>query len=110
MSIDAIAALSAAQAAATAAPHAATQAAAPQTAAPQPPGQDFGSMLLANVMHADASVQAAESAVQAFAVDGQAPPHQVMLALEEARMSLHFALQVRNRLVEGYQELMRMQL
>ncbi|WP_205757435.1 flagellar hook-basal body complex protein FliE [Lysobacter enzymogenes] len=104
MSIDAIAALSAAQA----------TAAAPQTAAPAaaPPaaGQDFGSMLLANVMHADASVQAAESAVQAFALDGQAPPHQVMLALEEARMSLHFALQVRNRLVEGYQELMRMQL
>lgn len=105
MSIDAIAALSAAQAAA-----AAPQAAAAQTAAPQAAGQDFGSMLLANVMHADASVQAAESAVQAFALDGQAPPHQVMLALEEARMSLHFALQVRNRLVEGYQELMRMQL
>lgn len=104
MSIDAIAALSAAQAA-VAAPQAAAPAAAPHAA-----GQDFGSMLLANVMHADASVQAAESAVQAFAVDGQAPPHQVMLALEEARMSLHFALQVRNRLVEGYQELMRMQL
>lgn len=103
MSIDAIAALSAAQAAV-----AAPQAAAP--AAPQAAGQDFGSMLLANVMHADASVQAAESAVQSFALDGQAPPHQVMLALEEARMSLHFALQVRNRLVEGYQELMRMQL
>lgn len=103
MSIDAIAALSAAQAA-SAAPQAA--AAAPSQAA----GTDFGSMLLANVMHADASVQAAESAVQAFALDGQAPPHQVMLALEEARMSLHFALQVRNRLVEGYQELMRMQL
>ncbi|SDZ15978.1 flagellar hook-basal body complex protein FliE [Lysobacter sp. yr284] len=104
MSIDAIAALSAAQAA-VAAPQAAAAAAAPPAA-----GQDFGSMLLANLMHADASVQAAESAVQAFALDGQAPPHQVMLALEEARMSLHFALQVRNRLVEGYQELMRMQL
>lgn len=104
MSIDAIAALSAAQAA-VAAPQAAAAAAAPPAA-----GQDFGSMLLANVMHSDASVQAAESAVQAFALDGQAPPHQVMLALEEARMSLHFALQVRNRLVEGYQELMRMQL
>jgi len=106
VSIDAIAALSAAQISATAI----AAAAAPQAAAPQAAGQSFGSMLLANVMHADASVQAAEQAVQAFAVDGQAPPHQVMLALEEARMSLHFALQVRNRLVEGYQELMRMQL
>ncbi|MGH8080944.1 MAG: flagellar hook-basal body complex protein FliE [Lysobacter sp.] len=103
MSIDALAALMSAQSAGAAAPTLAPPAAAPA-------GQSFGSMLLANVMHADASVQASEKAVESFALDGRTPPHQVMIALEEARMSLHFALQVRNRLVEGYQELMRMQL
>ena len=36
--------------------------------------------------------------------------HQVMLASEEAKMSLQLAIQVRNKLVEGYQELNRMQL
>ncbi|ALN93524.1 flagellar hook-basal body complex protein FliE [Lysobacter gummosus] len=103
MSIDALAALMSAQSAGAVAPSLA-----PATAAP--PAQSFGSMLLANVMHADNSVQAAEKAVESFALDGRTPPHQVMIALEEARMSLHYALQVRNRLVEGYQELMRMQL
>ncbi|TDT50613.1 flagellar hook-basal body complex protein FliE [Fonticella tunisiensis] len=36
--------------------------------------------------------------------------HQVMLATEEAKLSLELAVQVRNKLVEAYQELMRMQL
>lgn len=103
MSLDAIAALMSAQTATAAVPAAAPQAL-------PPTGQSFGSMLLSGVMHTDASIQAAERAVEAFALGGQTPPHQVMLALEEARMSLQFALQVRSRLVEGYQELMRMQL
>lgn len=36
--------------------------------------------------------------------------HQVMLVTEEAKMSLQMAVQVRNKLVEAYQELNRMQL
>lgn len=36
--------------------------------------------------------------------------HEVMLATEEAKMSLQLAVQVRNKLLEAYQELNRMQL
>lgn len=36
--------------------------------------------------------------------------HEVMLATEEAKLSLQMAVQVRNKLVEAYQELNRMQL
>ncbi len=36
--------------------------------------------------------------------------HQVMLATEEAKLSLELAVQVRNKLMEAYQELTRMQL
>ncbi|SHE57045.1 flagellar hook-basal body complex protein FliE [Clostridium fallax] len=36
--------------------------------------------------------------------------HQVMLATEEAKMSLQLAVQVRNKLLEAYQEVNRMQL
>lgn len=36
--------------------------------------------------------------------------HEVMLATEEAKMSLELAVQVRNKLVEAYQELNRMQM
>jgi flagellar hook-basal body complex protein FliE len=35
--------------------------------------------------------------------------HQVMIRLEESKISFQLMLQVRNRLLESYQELMRMQ-
>ena len=36
--------------------------------------------------------------------------HNVMLSSEEAKLSLQFAVQVRNKLLEAYQEINRMQL
>lgn len=72
--------------------------------------ENFSDWLVNGITHVDRSLTHANEAVEAFALDGSAPPHQVMMALEEARMSLQLALQVRARLVEGYQELMRMQL
>ncbi|WP_063909702.1 flagellar hook-basal body complex protein FliE [Burkholderia ubonensis] len=76
------------------------------------PMQDhgFSDWLVAGATRVDHAATLADNAVVRFALDGAVPPHQVMIALEEARMSLQFALQVRARLVEGYQELMRMQL
>ncbi|KGB98691.1 flagellar hook-basal body complex protein FliE [Burkholderia cepacia] len=70
----------------------------------------FGSMLMAGLQSVDRSVSSADAAVTDFALGKDLPPHQVVMALENARMSLQLALQVRTRLVEGYQELMRMQL
>ncbi len=37
------------------------------------------------------------------------PLHRVMLATEEANLSFQLMVEVRNKLLEGYQELMRMQ-
>ena len=36
--------------------------------------------------------------------------HDVMISLEKAKLSFQLALQVRNKLLEGYQEIMRMQI
>ena len=36
--------------------------------------------------------------------------HQVMMSLEKAKTSFELVLQVRNRLLEGYQEILRMQI
>ena len=52
----------------------------------------------------------ADAIVQSFILDDSIAPHRVMYALEQSQLSLQIMLQVRNRLVEGYQEIMRMQL
>ncbi|KWE78460.1 flagellar hook-basal body complex protein FliE [Burkholderia territorii] len=70
----------------------------------------FADWLVSGATRVDQTTRLADDAVARFALDGAVPPHQVMIALEEARMSLQLALQVRSRIVEGYQELMRMQL
>jgi flagellar hook-basal body complex protein FliE len=36
--------------------------------------------------------------------------HQVMISMEEAKMTFQLALQVRNRLLEAYQDVLRMQI
>lgn len=72
--------------------------------------KSFSQMLLDGVDRADQKLKAADSMVTAFALDDSIPPHQVMFALEQAHHSLEALMQVRARLVESYQELMRMQL
>lgn len=46
---------------------------------------------------------------QALLSGQNVPLHKAMLAMEEASVSFHLMLEVRNKLLEGYQELMRMQ-
>jgi flagellar hook-basal body complex protein FliE len=36
--------------------------------------------------------------------------HQVMIALEEAKLSFQLMVQVRNKLLESYQDILRMQI
>jgi flagellar hook-basal body complex protein FliE len=71
---------------------------------------DFGSLLAHGIGAVDAKVAHADAMVAQFAIDDSIPVHQVTIALEEARLSVEFAMQVRARLVEGYKELMNMQL
>lgn len=71
---------------------------------------DFQSILSAGVDAINHKVTTADGLVRQFAVDDSIPVHQVTIALEEARLSLELAMQVRTRLVETYRELMNMQL
>jgi len=73
-------------------------------------GADFGSLLAQGIGAVDAKVAHADALVAQFAIDDSIPVHQVTVALEEARLSVEFAMQVRARFVEGYRELMNMQL
>jgi flagellar hook-basal body complex protein FliE len=74
------------------------------------PAQSFAQVLMNGVDTVDRKVAAADAEVRAFALDDSVPLHQVTFALEDARLSLELMLQVRSRLVEGYQQIMNMQL
>ncbi len=70
----------------------------------------FSQMLLNGVDNVNQKLINADATAKSFVLDDSVPLHQVTFALEQARLSLELMMQVRSRLVEGYQELSRMQL
>jgi len=72
--------------------------------------QSFASLLAQGIKSAEGKVAHADEMVKAFALDDSIPVHQVTFALEEARLAVELAMQVRTRLLESYRELMNMQL
>lgn len=73
-----------------------------------PGGADFGSALKNAVERVDASQKTADGQIEAFVAGEQENLHEVMIAMNEAKLSFQLMTQVRNRLLETYQELMRM--
>lgn len=73
-------------------------------------GANFGQILSSGIEAMDRKLANADDLVRQFALDDSVPVHQVTIALEEARIAVELAMQVRARLVETYRELMTMQL
>lgn len=71
--------------------------------------QSFTDLLASGLREVDAKVAKADAMVQAFAEGQTIPVHQVTLALEQARLAVDLATQVRTRLIETYREFMTMQ-
>jgi flagellar hook-basal body complex protein FliE len=69
----------------------------------------FATLLQQSLERVNGLQHEADAAARAFAV-GQAPSvHDVMIAMEKADLSLRLTTKVRNKVVEAYQEMMRMQ-
>jgi len=71
--------------------------------------RDFVAMLEEAVSAVDSLQQRADEAAKALATGQSQDVHSVMIALEQANLALQLTIQVRNKLVEAYQEIMRMQ-
>ena len=72
-------------------------------------GTSFGALVSDGLSHVAAQLQTSQVDLQQLAT-GEAPNlHQIMIRLEETRLSFQLLMQVRNRLLESYQEVMRMQ-
>jgi len=83
-----------------------------QMATPQPPDAagSFAGMVRNAVLDMNSNVAAAEGTLSNLAAGKGVEPQEAMISLERARISVLTFVQLRNRLVESYQDLMRMQL
>ncbi|MCD6069499.1 MAG: putative Flagellar hook-basal body complex protein fliE [Microvirga sp.] len=72
-------------------------------------GTDFMALLQAGMTSLERQSDEASAKLAAYATGAQISPHELMIAMESAKLSMQFAVEVRNRLVEAYQELARMQ-
>jgi len=70
----------------------------------------FSSLLGKLVSDVNAQQQAAGQNVNALQSGQNVPLHQAVISMEEANVSFQLMVEVRNRLLESYQEIMRMQI
>ena len=75
----------------------------------QPVGSSFASMLGNMVSEVNAQSAVSGQAVSALQSGQNVPLHHAVIAMEEANVSFQLMVEVRNRLLESYQEIMRMQ-
>ena len=73
-------------------------------------GRAFSDFLSDMVRDVNAKQATAGDAVQGVLAGENVPLHQAMIAVEEASVSFQLMVEVRNKLMESYQELMRMQI
>lgn len=80
----------------------------PSPELPRPSGS-FAALLQHSLERVNGLQHEADAAARAFAL-GQAPSvHDTVIAMEKADLSLRLTTKVRNKVVEAYQEIMRMQ-
>ena len=73
------------------------------------PTDGFGQMLDGLVGLVDAKQQSAQAITQKVLLGDSDQLHQSVIAMQEAGVSFSLMVEVRNKLIESYQELMRMQ-
>ena len=69
----------------------------------------FANVLQDSISEVNKLQQKADQSITALATNGEASLHETMIAMEEASVSFKMMMQVRNKIVEAYQEVMRIQ-
>ena len=72
-------------------------------------GDSFSSLLGKMVTEVNSQQRVADQSIGALQSGQNVPLHQAVISMEEASVSFQFMVEVRNKLLESYQEIMRMQ-
>ena len=83
--------------------------AATDAAGPAKPTSGFGEMLRTKLGALDELQQSGDAASQALATGKTQDVAQSMLAMERANIALELTMTIRNKAIEAYQEVLRMQ-
>lgn len=76
----------------------------------QQAGTSFSTWLTGEIEQVNRQILEADTQVRKLAVGEAVNLHQVMMALEKAKLSFELVTQVRNKLLDAYQDVMRMQI
>ncbi|MDA8456956.1 flagellar hook-basal body complex protein FliE [Acidovorax sp. GBBC 3334] len=111
MSAEALAAIAASAAPAISEPQPAAFGPAPASGvAAAGGGTGFSSLVTQGLQQVNDQLLTSQTDLQRLAVGDVQNLHQVMIRLEESRLSFQLMMQVRGRLLEAYQDVMKMQL
>jgi flagellar hook-basal body complex protein FliE len=80
------------------------------TTSAQASTDDFGAWLQSQLAEVNQQLSEGDTKVQELATGEDANLHEVMLSLEKAKLSFELLLAIRNKALEAYQEMMRMQI
>ena len=69
----------------------------------------FADMLKSMVSETDQQQKNADLTMQQLHTGGEKNLHEAMISMEKADISMRYMIQVRNKAIEAYQEIMRMQ-
>jgi len=69
----------------------------------------FADILKGYYQKVNKDINNADRKIETFAAGQPMDIHEVVIATEKADLSLNLLLQIRNKLLDGYQEIMRMQ-
>ncbi|MCP3892336.1 MAG: flagellar hook-basal body complex protein FliE [Desulfobulbaceae bacterium] len=72
-------------------------------------GNSFGDMYDSLVDQVSSQQVNADKAIQQLHAGGEKNLHEAMISIEQADIALRYVVQVRNKALEAYQEIMRMQ-
>ncbi|RKY62529.1 MAG: flagellar hook-basal body complex protein FliE [Candidatus Latescibacterota bacterium] len=76
----------------------------------RPSGKGFGELVKNFIAEVDALQKKADMAASQLVTGEAENLHQVMLAVERASLALSLMVEVRNKVLEAYREVMRMQM
>jgi flagellar hook-basal body complex protein FliE len=82
----------------------------PQITPPAAGSSQFGDMLTSAIQSIDGANQTANTSVQKFLSGENEELHTTVLATQKAELAFELGLQVRNKVVDAYQEVMKMQM